>query len=182
MNLETLPEHPGGYALILSLSTPRHLRVGRLGEAVFPGGVYVCCGSARNPGGIRARLGRHLHNKRSNPHSHIDYLRRCTDVLGACWLNAQSVDVRSDQSVPDSLECRWSKALIKIPSACIPVPGFGSSDYRSGCVSHLVVFKNIPREQPDPGMISLPVSFRQIFAVAADVLPAQTHCICGKIG
>lgn len=182
MNLETLSEHPGSYALILSLPAPRYLRVGRLGEAVFPAGVYVYCGSARNPGGIRARLGRHLHNKRSNPHWHIDYLRRCADVLGAYWLNGQSVDGRSDQSLPDPLECRWSQALIKVPSACIPMPGFGSSDCRSGCGSHLVVIQSIPRQHPDPGMIWLPVSFRQVFAVAADVLPAHIHCICGKIG
>ena len=167
--------------MILSLPAKRYLRVGRLGEAEFPGGVYVYCGSAHNPGGIRARLGRHLHSVRSNPHWHIDYLRRSADVLGACWLNAQAVNDRSDHTMPDSLECRWSQALIKIPSACIPMPGFGSSDCRSGCRSHLVAFQNFPRARPDLGIDSLSGSIRQIFAVAADVLPAQIHCICGKI-
>ena len=177
MNLETLPGQPGYYALILSLPTPRQLSVGRLGEAVFPEGVYVYCGSAFNPGGIRARLGRHLHHQRSRPHWHIDYFRRCTDVLGACWLNAQSVVDQSDHAAPDSLECRWSQALMNNPSACIPLPGFGSSDCQSGCGSHMVTFQKNPSEHPDPDKNSLLVSFRQVFANAADVLPAQIYCI-----
>ncbi|HIQ09546.1 MAG TPA: DUF123 domain-containing protein, partial [Anaerolineaceae bacterium] len=55
-----LPSTPGAYALALRLERPVGLRVGALGVWDFPEGVYVYLGSARGPGGIRARLGRHL--------------------------------------------------------------------------------------------------------------------------
>jgi len=38
-------------------------------------------------------------------------------------------------------ECVWSQALLKVEGAFCPLVGFGASDCRQGCVSHLVGFK-----------------------------------------
>ena len=58
--MNPLPASPGAYAIVLNLPYQVSLRVGRLGEAVFPAGSYIYCGSALGPGGLRSRLGRHL--------------------------------------------------------------------------------------------------------------------------
>ncbi|MBE0698753.1 MAG: DUF123 domain-containing protein, partial [Anaerolineaceae bacterium] len=65
----------GSYALHLVLTGERSIRVGRLGEIVFPAGDYIYLGSAWGPGGLRARLAHHVRIA-SSPHWHIDWLRR----------------------------------------------------------------------------------------------------------
>jgi Uri superfamily endonuclease len=127
----SLPPSPGTYALILHLSHPAVLRIGRLGEFAFPHGFYIYLGGALGPGGLQARLGRHLSGS-SRVHWHIDYLRSAAEVTGFCYL-----------ANPTHLECPWSQALSLSPGANIPVPGFGASDCRSRpkrCPAHLVAF------------------------------------------
>ncbi|HEX9029228.1 MAG TPA: DUF123 domain-containing protein, partial [Anaerolineales bacterium] len=61
MKLEyDLPAAPGSYVLYLRLSQRLELGVGRLGRLSFPAGEYLYLGSAGGPGGLRARLGRHI--------------------------------------------------------------------------------------------------------------------------
>ena len=50
----------GTYALLLHLDSQRRIAVGRLKEFDFPAGHYVYVGSALGPGGLGARIGRHL--------------------------------------------------------------------------------------------------------------------------
>ncbi len=126
----TLPATLGTYLLHLHLPRPRTLAVGRLGWVCFPAGDYTYVGSALGPGGLRARLGRHLRGG-GRPRWHVDALRAVARVKGYCF------EV-SDQS----LECRWSQTLAALPEAFIPAPGFGSSDCRSGCAAHLIGFSN----------------------------------------
>jgi Uri superfamily endonuclease len=63
--------HPGCYSLIIELQRKKTIRVGKLGEAVFPAGTYVYTGSAMK--GLGTRLRRHCSRKKKI-HWHIDYL------------------------------------------------------------------------------------------------------------
>jgi Uri superfamily endonuclease len=122
-----LPAEAGSYALHLALEKPQHIRVGALGEVDFPASEYVYLGIAVGPGGLRARVGRHLRADKTR-HWHIDYLVPMTKLLSLCWTTS-----------PDPLECRWSQALAQLPVVSIPVPDFGSSDCRArggSCRAH----------------------------------------------
>ncbi len=84
---------------------------------------------ARGPGGVRARLGRHLRGD-GRPRWHVDFLRAHAAPLAWAWTTA----------LPDEVpwECLWSQALADLPSISVPVPGFGASDCRRGCLAHLL--------------------------------------------
>jgi Uri superfamily endonuclease len=128
----SIPSNPGSYALQLSLADQQELQVGRLGMSDFPPGEYVYLGSALGPGGLKARLGRHLRGN-GPPHWHIDWLRARALVTGYHFLASNS-----------RLECDWSQALINHQSTRVPVHGFGSSDCRGAenpCPTHLVWLK-----------------------------------------
>lgn len=127
-----LPNTLGSYALLLWLEHSQPLRIGRLGTALLPPGMYVYLGSAMGPGGLKARLSRHLRGE-ANLHWHIDHLRRVAQVLGYAFLRA-----KKSQSRQLPQECRWSQALSALPEANVPLPGFGASDCRAGCPAHLV--------------------------------------------
>ena len=142
-----LPRQHGAYALFLSLQKSHTLEIGSLGGFCFPAGTYVYCGSAFNPGGIRARLGRHLRGASPTPYWHIDYLRRISHVAGACWLPITSPTGRAAMTPP--IECQWSQALVQLPDAHLPCPGFGASDCPAGCAAHLVAFPRIETGQSD---------------------------------
>jgi len=132
-----LPSLPGGYALELHLNGVASVQVGRMGLCRFPPGCYLYLGSARGPGGLRARLLRHLRPTGAiRLHWHIDYLRLLAPVTALAWLSETA-------GAPLALECCWSQALAALPMAFIPVPGFGAADCRSGCPAHLVGL-NVP--------------------------------------
>lgn len=116
---------PGSYILVLDLPRTAAVDVGRLGRVTFERGRYVYLGSALGPGGVAARLRRHLRRDKA-VHWHIDYLRSIALIVGA-------VDVYG----PDRRECDWSHRLQALSGASAPVKGFGSSDCRSGCRAHL---------------------------------------------
>jgi len=130
--LVELPPSPGVYALHLTLAHQKQLQVGYLGEKLFPSGEYIYLGSAQCPGGLRARLRRHLSNNKSKRlHWHIDYLRQVSIIHGihfVLWQNKESLMI--------PLECAWSQMLINSPQASVPVKHFGSSDCKSGCPAH----------------------------------------------
>jgi Uri superfamily endonuclease len=128
------PSLPGTYALFLSLSEPVKLTIGKLGGFDFPAGEYVYMGSARGPGGLRARLRHHLRPVQ-RPHWHIDYLRTQAVVSGGVYV------VQVDFSVGSTpLECAWSQALLALPGTSVPADGFGASDCSRGCATHLIHF------------------------------------------
>jgi Uri superfamily endonuclease len=132
--MDDLPVHAGTYALVLSLPEPQTAAIGRLGRFKFESGLYIYLGSAQGPGGVRARLGRHLRGG-ERLHWHIDYLVGAAQV----WAYAYRL-FEGGGGHPDSTECAWSQRLAAVPAASIPVPGFGASDCASGCLSHLVKF------------------------------------------
>jgi Uri superfamily endonuclease len=128
----SLPKQAGSYALFIALEAVQHVCVGRLGPTAFRPGMYVYLGSAAGPGGLRARLGRHLRGS-DKRHWHIDHLRAVGDVVGFCAVRHQDLDF---VSMP--VECRWSQALAGRPDTDVPLPGFGCSDCNAGCPAHLI--------------------------------------------
>jgi Uri superfamily endonuclease len=125
-----LAARSGTYVLWLHLPRPRTLLVGRFGEVTFAAGYYAYVGSAFGPGGVRARLGRHLRGSGAL-RWHIDYLRQACRVETA-WFSHD----------PRRLEHAWAAALLALPGARQPVAGFGASD--CNCDTHLVAFTRRP--------------------------------------
>lgn len=128
---ETFPEPgKGTYVLILRLTGPVSLTIGRLGQFDFPAGWYAYVGSALGAGGLGGRLKHHL-APAQRPHWHIDYLRQAA-TLEAVWYLASK----------RALEHDWASALQALPGATVPAPRFGASDCR--CAAHLIRFPDRP--------------------------------------
>lgn len=106
------------YQLWIALRKPVRIEVGRLGEVLFPAGVYVYTGSAKR--NLEARIARHCRREKT-AHWHIDYLLAARGVELVCV-------GRSARS-----EC----ALNRATGGEVLVPGFGASDCRKACGSHL---------------------------------------------
>ncbi|MCM8596002.1 DUF123 domain-containing protein [Accumulibacter sp.] len=106
------------YQLQILLAEPLRIVVGRLGECAFPAGRYVYTGSARR--NLAARIARHLRREKTL-RWHVDYL------LGAPGVTVTGV----------ALSAAGECALNQATRGRIVVPGFGASDCRSGCRSHL---------------------------------------------
>ncbi len=121
---------PGSYVLIIRLSRDTPISIGRLGLFRFVAGFYCYSGSARGPGGLEGRLARHL-RQRKKPYWHIDYLLQ----------RAVVVEIWKAPSLA-RLECLSVKALLGLPGARLPIPGFGSSDCT--CRTHLVSLASQP--------------------------------------
>lgn len=125
----------GAYVLALSLDEPQTISIGRLGRFQMPAGWYLYSGSARGPGGLAARLGRHRRRLGSakRAHWHIDYLRDQA-TWGGAWARCTR----------ERLECCWAQAFCQLPGARLVVPGFGASDCK--CPGHLVYVPELPGE------------------------------------
>lgn len=100
------------------------LNVGQLGRFDFESGWYAYAGSALGPGGLAARLSRHRRASAIR-HWHLDYLRPHALPIAAWYAMGDSRH-----------ECNWAEALLELPGASIPAPGFGASDCR--CAAHLI--------------------------------------------
>lgn len=117
----------GTYVLIISLDRDRSITVGRLGKMHFPRALYAYIGSAHGPGGIKARVERHIKKKNKRKFWHIDYLLE--------YANVERVLIIKDMR----LECYIARMLQEFGFEYIP--SFGSSDCR--CKSHLFMIKNV---------------------------------------
>lgn len=107
----------GTYLLLLQSEQPCETQVGALGTVRLDAGRYVYIGSAFGPGGLPARLRRHLGPVPSSPHWHIDYLRRC--------LTVEHVLFSTDD---DRHECAWAEEVRSTPWSELPCSGAGASD------------------------------------------------------
>ncbi len=114
---------PGAYLLLIDLAAPLALAIPRLGVATLSPGRYAYGGSAYGPGGLRARIGRHLRAEKAQ-RWHIDRLTAAGQVVAI-------------RAVPGGRECDLVRGLLELPGASVPIPGFGSSDCRV-CPAHLV--------------------------------------------
>ena len=94
-------------------------------------GFYIYVGSARGPGGLRARVGHHLQPSK-RLHWHIDYLRP----------NLRLEQIWYCYTTQKEAEHDWARRIKDLSAAPAPVVGFGSSD--CGCESHLYFFSILP--------------------------------------
>jgi Uri superfamily endonuclease len=126
-----LTNEPGTYALVSAADDTQDVPIGKLGTLLVEPGFYVYLGSAFGPGGLAARVTRHLRRDKVQ-RWHIDFLRPVVTVVEV-WLEVNG----------DKRECRWATALASRSAATIPMVGFGSSD--CACASHLIRFPRRPR-------------------------------------
>ncbi len=111
----------GSYILIIRLTTPTKIKVGKLGTLEFKPGYYAYVGSAMNS--IEARVRRHLRKTGKKLFWHIDYL------LASEY--AEVVDVLIKESNKKE-ECEIAG---KLAERFESIPKFGCSDCK--CKSHL---------------------------------------------
>jgi Uri superfamily endonuclease len=119
---EMLKSQPGTYALILQSHSNNTIQVGRWGLLTLQPGHYIYVGSAFGPGGVRARVSRHLRTDKPK-RWHIDYLREFA-IPVAIWVSYEE----------ESLEHQWAQVFYDT-KGMTPVQGFGCSDCK--CYSHL---------------------------------------------
>ncbi|MGC9084248.1 MAG: GIY-YIG nuclease family protein, partial [Anaerolineae bacterium] len=111
--MEDVPRLPGTYVLILRAEEARWVRVGQLGEFHIPSGWLAYGGSARGPGGLSARLARHLRHPKPLVW-HVDFLRAVAHPVAVWWATGT-----------DRRECLWAAALAQMPGSSQPIPGLG---------------------------------------------------------
>ncbi len=119
---DDLPAERGAYALILRLARETRLDIPTLGCPELPAGLYLYAGSAWGPGGIRARVSRHLRRGKAKVW-HIDRLTEAAHVEKAI-------------AFPDGRECAIADFAVA-HDARVPIPRFGASDCRT-CEAHLL--------------------------------------------
>lgn len=130
-SLNALPTK-GTYTLIMFLSKETCLNVGKLDVRRFPRGYYTYTGSALGFGasGLRGRVSRHL-RKEKKKFWHIDFLLAHENTTLTGVVAAQT---------STKLECEMNRYIKENGEAEIAVPGFGASDCRQSCNSHLLRF------------------------------------------
>lgn len=112
------PSNPGSYILLMRLTIPNTISIGRLGDIFFPEGGYVYIGSALN--GLKSRIERHLRNKKKK-HWHIDYFLQKAKIKDVFYIiNTQREECEIAQFFKKEFTC---------------IDGFGCSD--CSCRSHL---------------------------------------------
>lgn len=118
----------GAYLIFIQLERPVLITARTIGAHTLAPACYIYAGSARGPGGLGARIGRHLRRDKKC-HWHIDQLTtKASDLEAYAYV--------------DGVECDLIKVLLETGSYEFPVPGFGSTDCRI-CKSHLLLLKQM---------------------------------------
>ena len=118
-----IPPDTGAYAILIRLSRPLNTAIGALGAVKLPRGEYLYLGSAYGPGGLRARIKRHLRTEK-RPHWHVDHLTMVGNVIAVL-------------AVPGGRECGLVNRALDHAGVTAPIAGFGSSDCHR-CPAHLL--------------------------------------------
>ena len=113
-SIDEAPSLPGAYVIAIELADP--VAVTLLGQAAIelPAGRYLYCGSAKGPGGLKARLSRHFRRGKS-VRWHIDQLTERGSVVGS-W-----IFLGGD-------ECELVRRFSQLP---IPIPGSAAAIARN---------------------------------------------------
>ncbi|CAO3414324.1 Endonuclease III (EC 4.2.99.18) [Azospirillum doebereinerae] len=164
---EMVPPVAGAYVLLVRLAEAADVILPGRAKAILPSGRYLYCGSARGPGGLRARVGRHMRPDKT-VRWHIDRLTTAGTVTG-CWV------------FPAGDECALVARLAALP---VPIPGFGSSDC-AVCRSHLLAWPEgaaLPFGVPDVSPAAAGPDVVRVLSVAAmtdtvDFTPAERDLI-----
>ncbi|NKB19585.1 MAG: DUF123 domain-containing protein [Alphaproteobacteria bacterium] len=123
MQGDELLKRSGSYVLLIELENGFEGSVGMLGEVNLLAGRYLYFGSARGPGGMAARINRHLRSDKK-PHWHIDRITLAGQVSEIL-------------AVPEDHECDLREKAMALMNLTVPVKGFGSSDCNR-CPAHLL--------------------------------------------
>ena len=119
---------PGAYGLLIRLPCSVETAIGALGRVRLAGGNYLYLGSAYGPGGLPARLRRHVRSEKRH-HWHVDRVTSQGTVERIFVL-------------PDGRECDLVRSALAVPKIRAPIIGFGSTDCRL-CPAHLLA---VPRD------------------------------------
>ena len=128
MNEADTSLNSGAYQIIFSLKSTKRIKIGRMGEFIFPKGFYIYTGSAMK--NLRQRIERHK-RKSKNKHWHIDFLLPFSKISEIKLFPSNKRE-----------ECKINSETLKINGAEIVVQGFGSSDCH--CPAHLIYFNSLP--------------------------------------
>ncbi|MGD2066817.1 MAG: GIY-YIG nuclease family protein [Candidatus Bathyarchaeota archaeon] len=145
----------GIYTLLLNVHKEVTVTVGSLGKQRFPVGTYSYTGSALGKGSsLKNRVARHL-RKEKRYFWHIDYLLADESV---------SVDAVVAAETSQKMECEVNLHIKAELGGKVQIKGFGASDCRKSCESHLLYF-------PDNENIDLLVqNFVEHFSSVSGVL------------
>ena len=111
-----IPDERGTYVLVLQSTHEQSVLVGHLGTLIVCPGTYVYVGSALGPSGLRARTNRHTSADKKK-RWHIDYLLDVVRLI-EIWY---AVGMQKREHL-------WAKTIAGLPSASVPMRGFGASD------------------------------------------------------
>lgn len=122
---EAISDAAGAYALLVRLDRAVEIALPGTRPVRLEPGWFAYCGSARGPGGMRARLRRHMRRDKAL-HWHVDRL---------------TIEAAGIVAVPfaEGDECRLVAALLDGGDFEVAAAGFGSTDCRA-CDSHLLRF------------------------------------------
>ncbi|MEX2738388.1 MAG: DUF123 domain-containing protein [Candidatus Wukongarchaeota archaeon] len=125
--LDTIPQEKGTYLLLVQVEDNPIIHATKK-KWMFEKGIYAYIGSARNTGGLRARIGRHLKQDKKM-YWHIDYLlaNPNVEIIGTIFTTSKK-----------NLECKVVKTLIKEGTGTPYAKRFGSSECKKGCPSHII--------------------------------------------
>lgn len=151
----------GVYTLILFVSKETTMTIGSLGRQKFPMGYYSYAGSALGKGSsnLKHRISRHL-RKEKRRFWHIDYLLADQNM---------SVETVVAAETNENMECILNSYMKKMSGAEVPVNGFGASDCKKNCGSHLLYFPEI--KNPDclvqklVEQLSLSAGIRSVYVI-----------------
>jgi Uri superfamily endonuclease len=126
---------PGAYLLLIELSKVTDVQLSNKGSASLVPGRYLYAGSAFGPGGLKARIARHMRRAKVQ-RWHVDQLTK-NGVSGA-WI------------FPGCNECDLVDMNSVLP---VPIVGFGSTDCKR-CRSHLLgpIRRTPPNNRWESGM------------------------------
>ena len=145
----------GTYTLVIFLSKEIRIKIGQLGVKIFPKGYYTYTGSALGTGAssLKRRVSRHLRKTGKKKHWHIDFLLAHRDATVTAVVAAQT-----DREMECELNCYIQKEEV----ARIPVLGFGSSDCKGNCKSHLLYFGEEDVEKKIAALYAEKLGFRPV--------------------
>ncbi len=124
LKADEAPPLPGAYAMAIEFADTVAVTLCGRPPITLSAGRYLYCGSAKGPGGLKARLSHHMRRGKSL-RWHVDQLTEQGLVVGS-WL------------FPGGDECELVQMCSHLP---MPIARFGSSDCAT-CRSHLLFWPN----------------------------------------
>jgi Uri superfamily endonuclease len=126
--MQEIPSKKGNYILVFRLEERTRQNTPRFNDVILDPGYYLYCGSAHGYGGLNGRVMRNL-TRSSRKFWHIDFLKECLHPIEVWY-----------QDSSEKNECSFCQFLHNQMGGEIPIKGFGSSDCKKKCESHLVKF------------------------------------------